>query len=135
MFTIYLQILFYISLCNIFIYSHATPVELTDTDNYLPPDDPKITNLMVSHYDCEKQDNLRQFILLNVKPCTEAPRTFNKLKFKPEFMFEQKLNALKFLNVKLTLGRNEKIVVKAQLNIDVLIEPYGTKTHYFFLSL
>ena len=28
---------------------------------------------MVSHYDCEKQHNLRQFNLLNVKQCTEAP--------------------------------------------------------------
>ena len=28
---------------------------------------------MVSHYDCEKQHKLRQFNLLNVKPCTEAP--------------------------------------------------------------
>ena len=28
---------------------------------------------MVSHYDCEKQHNFRQFNLLNVKQCTEAP--------------------------------------------------------------
>ena len=28
---------------------------------------------MVSHYDCEKQHNIRQFNLLNVKQCTEAP--------------------------------------------------------------
>ena len=28
---------------------------------------------MVSHYDCEKQHNLRQFNLPNVKQCTEAP--------------------------------------------------------------
>ena len=54
MFTTYKQILFYISLCNISNYSHAIPIELTDTDNYLPPDDPNITNLMLSHYDCEK---------------------------------------------------------------------------------
>ena len=28
---------------------------------------------MVSHYDCEKQHNRRQFNSLNVKQCTEAP--------------------------------------------------------------
>ena len=28
---------------------------------------------MIFHYDCEKQHNLRQFILLIVKQCTEAP--------------------------------------------------------------
>ena len=33
----------------------------------------KITNLKVSHYDCEKQHNLRQFTSLIVKQCTEAP--------------------------------------------------------------
>ena len=31
---------------------------------------------MVSHYDCEKQHNLRQFNLLNVKQCPEAPSNF-----------------------------------------------------------
>ena len=31
------------------------------------------TTLMVSHYDCAKQQNLRQFNLLKVKQCTEAP--------------------------------------------------------------
>ena len=28
---------------------------------------------MVSHYDCGKQNNLRQFSLLNVEPCKQAP--------------------------------------------------------------
>ena len=30
-------------------------------------------HIMVSHYDCARQHNLRQFNLLNVKQCTEAP--------------------------------------------------------------
>ena len=59
MFTIYIQLLLYVSLCNIPLYSHAISIELTDTDNYLPPDDPKIINLNVSQYGCEKQHNLR----------------------------------------------------------------------------
>ena len=42
-------------------------IELTDTDKYFPSDGPNFTNLMVSHYGCEKQHNLRQFNLLNVK--------------------------------------------------------------------
>ena len=28
---------------------------------------------MVSHYNCAKQNNLRQFSLLNVEPCKQAP--------------------------------------------------------------
>ena len=51
----------------------SIPIKPTDDDKYLPSDDPNITNLMVSHYDCAKQHNLRQFNLLNVKQCTEAP--------------------------------------------------------------
>ena len=45
----------------------------TNTENYLPFDDPNITNLMVSHYGCEKQHNLRHFNLIKVKQCTEVP--------------------------------------------------------------
>ena len=51
----------------------SIPIKPTDDNKYLPSDDPNITNLMVSHYDCAKQHNLRQFNLLNVKQCTEAP--------------------------------------------------------------
>ena len=64
---------------HIFLFSinpyitSSIPIKPTDDDKYLPSDDPNITNLMVSHYDCEKQHNLRQFNLLNVKQCTEAP--------------------------------------------------------------
>ena len=64
---------------TIFLFLHffnstfSIPIALPDTENYLPSDDPNITNLMVSHYDCAKQHNLRQFNLLNVKQCTEAP--------------------------------------------------------------
>ena len=53
--------------------TYAIPFELTDTDKYLPSDDPKITNLMVSHFDYTKHYNLRQFNIINVKQCTEAP--------------------------------------------------------------
>ena len=54
-------------------FTSSIPIYPTDDDKYLPPDDPNIPNLMVSHYDCEKQHNLRQFYLLNVEQCTEAP--------------------------------------------------------------
>ena len=58
---------------HLFNSTFSIPIILPDTENYLPSDDPNITNLMVSHYDCAKQHNLRQFNLLNVKQCTEAP--------------------------------------------------------------
>ena len=48
-----IQILFYTLLCNIFLFSHAIPIEITYTENYLPPDDPNFTNYIVSHDDFE----------------------------------------------------------------------------------
>ena len=55
---------------HLFNLTFSIPIIPSDT---LPSDDPNLTNLMVSHYDCAKQHNLRQFNLLNVKQCTEAP--------------------------------------------------------------
>ena len=52
---------------HLFNSTFSIPITPSDTENYLPSDDPNITNLMVSHYDCAKQHNLRQFNLLNVK--------------------------------------------------------------------
>ena len=58
---------------HLFNFTFSIPITPSDTENYLPSDDPNNTNLMVSHYDCAKQHNLRQCNLLNVKQCTEAP--------------------------------------------------------------
>ena len=35
---------------------------------------------MVSHYDCAKQNNSRQFSLLNVEPCKQAPSVIQHTK-------------------------------------------------------
>ena len=35
-----------------------------------------ISDLLVSHYDCFKQHNLRQFSLTRVQPCAQAPSAF-----------------------------------------------------------
>ena len=42
-----------------FLLPFTSPISVTSTnsDNYLSPDDPNITNLVVSHYDCQKQNN------------------------------------------------------------------------------
>ena len=84
-----------IFLCNIFLYSNAIPIELTDTDNYLSPDDPKITNIMGSHYDCEKQPNLRQLNILNLKPCTEAPSNIQHAKIQVRVYVRAKAKRVK----------------------------------------
>ena len=66
-----------------------------DTGNYLPSDDPNITNLMVSHYDCAKQHNLRQFNLLNVKQCTEAPSDIKHASVKARVYVRAKAKRIK----------------------------------------
>ena len=58
---------------HLFTFTFSIPITPSDTEKYLPFVDPNITNLMVSHYDCAKQHYLRQFNLLKVKQCTEAP--------------------------------------------------------------
>ena len=47
--------------------TYTIPIPITNTENYLLSDNPNITNPIVAHYDCEKQHNLKQFNLSNVK--------------------------------------------------------------------
>ena len=50
---------------------------------------------MVSHYDCEKQHNLRQFNLLNLKPCTEAPSNVQHAKVQARVYVRAKAKRVK----------------------------------------
>ena len=90
---------FYIT--NLILYLHlfnstfSIPITPSDTENYLPSDDPNITNLMVSHYDCAKQHNLRQFNLLNVKQCTEAPSDIKHASVKARVYVRAKVKHIK----------------------------------------
>ena len=56
------------------VHSSSVPkVDTTNSANHISEQDPNILTLMVSHYGCAKQNNLRQFSLLNVEPCKQAP--------------------------------------------------------------
>ena len=46
------------------------------SSDHVDPNDPHISDLLVSHYDCSKQHNLRQFSLTRVQPCAQAPSAF-----------------------------------------------------------
>ena len=90
---------FYIT--NLILYLHlfnftcSIPLTPSDTENCLPSDDPNITNLMVSHYDCAKQHNLRQFNLLNVKQGTEAPSDIKHASVKARVYVRAKAKRIK----------------------------------------
>ena len=58
---------------SIIYFTSSIFVTPTDDNHNLPSDDTNVTNLVVSPYGCEKQYNFRQFNLLNVKHCIEAP--------------------------------------------------------------
>ena len=56
------------------VHSSTVPkVDTTNSENNISDHDTNILNLMVSYYDCAKENNLRQFNLLNVEPCKHAP--------------------------------------------------------------
>ena len=40
------------------------------------PNDPQISCLVVSQYDCSRQHTFRQFILNRVQPCAQVPSAF-----------------------------------------------------------
>ena len=136
MFTSFIQIIFYTLLSNTFLYSHAIHIELTDLDICLPPDDPNITNPMVSHYDCEKHHNWKQINLLNFKPCTEAPSNIQHVKDKARVYVRVKAKFVKAFKCEAYAREGRKICFQAQSNIDVLIEPFRTVMQQnLFISL
>ena len=79
----------------LFTFTFSILITPSDTENYLPSDDPNITNLMVSHYDCAKQQNLQQFNLLNVKICTEAPSDIKHASVKARVYVRAKAKPIK----------------------------------------
>ena len=60
-----------------FLFSFLSITSSTDSSSdHVDPNDPHISDLLVSHYDCSKQHNLRQFSLTQVQPCSQAPSSF-----------------------------------------------------------
>ena len=50
--------------------------QIPSSSDHVDPNDPHISDLLVSHYGCSKQHNLRQFSLTRVQPCAQAPSAF-----------------------------------------------------------
>ena len=82
-----------------------------------------------------QNNTMRQFNLLNVKQCTEAPSDIKHASVKARVYVEEKLNASKLSNVLLMQKRKEKYAFKVPLSTVVLIEPYGIIIHYRSLLL
>ena len=70
---------------------------------------------MVSHYDCEKQHNLRQFSLLNVKPCTEAPSNIQHAKVQTRVYVRAKTKRVKDFKFEAYAKKERKICFQASV--------------------
>ena len=97
---------------HLFNLTFSIPITPSDTENYLPSDDPNITNLMVSHYDCAKQHNLKQFNLLNVKQCTEAPSDIKHASVKARVYVRAKAKRIKALKCVADAKKKERFAFK-----------------------
>ena len=94
------NILFNAYIAYIIHIVNSTSVPKVDTINsesHISEQDPNILNLMVSHYDCVKQNNLRQFILLNVEPCKQEPSDIQHTKTQATVYVRAKANRIKAL--------------------------------------
>ena len=80
--------------------SSVPKVDTTNSENHISEQDPNILNIMVSHYDCAKQSNLRQFSLLNIEPCKQALSDIQHTKTQATVYVRAKAKKSKPSNVK-----------------------------------
>ena len=68
---------------------------ILNTKDYIETDDPNISELMVSHYDCSTQNNLRQFSLTRVQTCEQAPSSIENARAIAQIYVRAKATRLK----------------------------------------
>ena len=84
---------------------------------------------MVSHYDCAKQNNLRQFSLLNVQPCTQAPSDIQHTKTQATVYVRAKAKRIKASKCEAYIKLKRCGVHKHSHLVDDMIVYNGDKTH------
>ena len=82
---------------------------------------------MVSHYDCAKQNNLRQFSSLNVEPCKQAPSDIHHTKTQATVYVRAKAKRIKPSNVKHTKKQKKFGVPKHFHPVDDIIVYNGVQ--------
>ena len=115
--------------------TNTTSVPKADTknpENHISLQDPNILNLMVSYYDCANQNNLRQFSLLNVEECKQAPSDIQHTTTKQQYMLEQKQKESKLSNAKHILKLKKIGVLKHFHPLDDMIVYNGDRIHENF---
>ena len=104
--------------------------DTTNPKNLISPQDPNILNLMVSHYDCAKQNNLRQFSSLNVEPCKQAPSDIQHTKTQATVYVRAKAKRIKAFKCEAFKKKQKKFGVPKHFNpVDDMIVYNGNKIH------
>ena len=119
---------------SIVYFTSSIPNTPTGDNRYLPSDDPNITNFMVTQYDFEKQHNLRQFNLLNVKQCTEAPSNIQHANVQARVYVGAKAKHVRAFKCE-AYAKEQTICFQGNVKTDVLIELFGIITLSRYLSL
>ena len=79
----------------ILTFTSTIPITPTDTETYFPSVELNITSFVVSLYDSEKHFYFRQFSLINVKQCTEAPSNIHHANVKARVYVRAKAKRIK----------------------------------------
>ena len=104
MYFLLLHLLFYLLTSSVLVFSQVSSIS-----DHVDPNDPHISDLLVSHYDCSKQHNLRQFSLTRVQPCVQAPSAFESTRAIVNVFVRAKAKRLKTWTCEAYVKR-EKIV-------------------------
>ena len=89
---------------------------------------------MVSHYDCAKQHTVRQFNLLNVKQCTEAPSNIQHASVKGRVYVRANAKRIKAYKCVAYVKKERKTCFQGSVKCRQ-IELYGTITLCHFRLL
>ena len=108
--------LFYLLTSPVLVFS-----QVSSTSDHVDPNDPHIPDLLVSHYDCSKQHNLRQFSLTRVQPCVQAPSAFESTRAIVNVFVRAKAKRLKAWTCEAYVKRKKSSVLNLVINTAVMI--------------
>ena len=111
-----IRLLFYLLTPPVLIFS-----QVPSTSDHVDPNDPHISDLLVSHYDCSKQHNLRQFSLTRVQPCVQAPSAFESTRAIVLVFVRAKAKRLKAWTCEAYVKRKNSFVLNLNINTAVTI--------------
>ena len=127
-----IDILFITYIVYVIHLANTTSVPKADTTNpehHISPQDPNILNLLVSHYDSAKQNNLRQFSLLNVETCKQAPADIQHTKTQATVYVRAKAKSIKAFKCEAYIKTEKFGVPKYFHPVDDMIVYNGDKIH------